>query len=467
MSTARENPEARRNARRGNADSSGDVGCRLSPRLSPHAARWSAEAAVDPGNATEAALVEPRRWMGRRAVGETVIVNGLLVALGLATGILTARLLGPHGRGALALGTAIAGLTTVIVGLGLQQAIAYLVAARRETVEMAASLAIVSGLLAGGFAVAFGWLVVPLVVRDGTAVVVIRLGLLAVPGALIATNVTGLLQGLRLGRRFNLTRLLHPSTYFAGIVGIALIEGTATAQGVAAVFALAAAGSAALACLLLWPSIRHLRVPSRRFTAEAVRYGAVAGIGGAALAANTHLAIPILGALTGLRETGLYAIGLSYAIPVTLVASAIAIHTFPDVAAADAAARTQLIQRRLAMTLAGVLPLAVAATLLAPLLIPVVFGEDFQPAVRPAQILVAAQAFRALAYVLADVARGLGRPGLPSMAEAAGVAATVALLPLVVPELGIEGAALVLTVANAAVAVVTAVGVSRAVHPVT
>jgi O-antigen/teichoic acid export membrane protein len=396
-----------------------------------------------------------------------VVVNGLLLALGLATGILTARLLGPDGRGALALGTAVAGLTTVIVGLGLQQAFAYLVAEKRQTAQMAAGLAMVSGLLAGGFAVALGWLVVPLFVGDATVVLVIRVGLLAVPGSLIASNITGLLQGLRFGRRFNMTRLFQPSAYCAGTVGVALIADAATPQAIVGVYAVAASTNALVGYYLLSPSIRRFRMPSRRFTAAALRYGVVAGIGGAALAANTHLAIPILGALTGLRETGLYAIGLSYAIPVTVVASAIAIHTFPDVAAADRSALAGLVRRRIVITVAGLLPLAMLAALLAPLLIPVVFGQEFRPAVQAAQILVAAQAFRALAYVLADVARGLGRPGLPSMAEMAGVAATVGLLPLVVPELGIEGAAAILAGANVAVTLVIGLGISRPWRPVT
>ena len=393
-----------------------------------------------------------------------MLVNALLLALGLATGILTARLLGPYGRGALALGTAIAGLTTVIVGLGLQQAFAYLVAAKRETAQMAAGLAIVSGLLAGGFAVALGWLVVPLFVSDATVVLVIRVGLLAVPGSLIATNITGLLQGLRFGRRFNMTRLFQPSAYCAGTVGVALIADAATPQAIVGVYAVAASTNALVGSFLLSPSIRRLRMPSRRFTAAALRYGAVAGIGGAALAANTHLAIPILGALTGLRETGFYAVALSYAIPVTLVASAIAIHTLPDVAAADHGGRMRLVRRRLGTTFASLLPMAGAALLLAPVLVPTIFGENFRLAVPAAQMLVVAQGFRAVAYVLADSARGIGRPGLPSGAEAVGVIAAAGLLPIVVPEYGVEGAAVVAAGANAAVAVVIGVGVKRALR---
>jgi O-antigen/teichoic acid export membrane protein len=430
---------------------------REAPDAVPVATNAAAGASVVPVTA-----VESRYWAGRRAVGETAAANAILLALGLASGVLAARLLGPHGRGALALGTAVAGMTTVVVGLGLQQAFAYLVAARRETAQMAASLAVWSGLVGGGLAVIVGWAVVPVLVHGSTVETVVRVGLLAVPGTVITTNVAGLFQGLRLGRLFNATRLAQPAAYFAAIVVVALVADTVTPEALVGAYVAAATVGAAAAYKLLSPTLRRVRLPSRSFTASAARYGVIAGIGGAALTVNTYLAVPVLGAFAGLRETGLYAIGLSYAIPVSVVASAIAIHTFPDVAAADREARPSLIRRRLIITAIGVVPLALGAMVAAPILIPAVFGGDFRPAVAAAQVLVGAQAIRGLSYVLADIGRGLGRPGLPSAAEAAGILVTVGLLPVVVPPFGVIGAAVVVGAANAIVAAVLALGVRRA-----
>jgi O-antigen/teichoic acid export membrane protein len=364
----------------------------------------------------------------------------------------------------LALGVAVAAMTTVIVGLGLQQALTYFAASRRETARLAVSLAVWSGVLAGGISVALGWVLVPALVRDAVVEDVLRIGLLAVPGSVVLTNLTGVFQGLRLGRRFNTTRLLQPSAYCVGMIAVALIADSVTAEALAGVFAAAATASAVIAYGLLSPSVRRVGRLDRRFTATAIRYGAVAGIGAAALVANTHLAVPILGALVGLRETGYYAIALSYATPVSLVASAVAIHTFSDVAAADRGARAHLIRRRLVVTLGSAIPLAVTAALAAPLVVPAVFGEGFRPAVAAAQVLVLAQAFRGLSYVLADIGRGLGRPALPSVAEAGGVLAIFALLPVVVPESGSHGAAEVVAGANALVAIVLLAGVRRALR---
>jgi O-antigen/teichoic acid export membrane protein len=413
--------------------------------------------------AGEGPALEPHHWVGPRAVGETAIVNGVLLVLGLATGVLAARLLGPEGRGALAVGTAVAGLATVAVGFGFPQAFTYLVAGTTETAKMAASLALWSGLVAGGLAVIVGWVMVQVVVQDSTVDKVVRIALVAVPGSVIATNMAGVFQGLRLGRRFNATRLTLPSAYFVGTVGVALIAETATPEEFVGAYAVAATLAAVAAYALLSPTLRHLRLPSRSFVASTVRYGAIAGIGGAALVVNNYLAIPILGAFSGLRETGFYAIGLSYAIPVSVVASAIAIHTFPDVAAAASDARSRLIRRRLVVTSVSLVPLAAGAALAAPLLVPAFFGQEFRPAVSPAQILVGAQCVRGLAYVLADIGRGLGHPGVPSFAEVVGMVTTVGLLPLVVPALGISGAAAVVLVANAIVAFVLLIPIGREV----
>jgi antigen flippase len=393
-----------------------------------------------------------------------VLVNGLLLVLGAVAGVLAARLLGPEGRGALALAIAVAGIMTVIVGLGLQQAFAYLVAARREAAGMAVGLAVWSAALVGGPSVALGWLLVLAFIEDETVLTVVSIGFLAVPGSVIAVNTAGILQGLRLGRRFNASRLVHPTAYCAGVVGAALFASSVTPAVLTSVYAVAATIGAVCAYRLLPPPLRRLPLPSRRFTSAALRYGASAGIGAAALAASTHLAVPFLGALAGLRETGFYAVGLSYAIPVTLFASAIAIHTLPDVAAAELRARSGLVRQRLTITFGTLVPIAVAAMLAAPLLVPAVFGENFRPAVAAAQILVLAQSFRAVAYVLADIGRGLGRPGVPSIAEVAGIVVTIALLPVVVPRFGSEGAAIVVATTTSAVAILMTLGIRKALR---
>jgi O-antigen/teichoic acid export membrane protein len=166
-----------------------------------------------------------------------------------------------------------------------------------------------------------------------------------------------------------------------------------------------------------------------------------------------QLALPVLYATTVAEEVGFYAVGISYAIPVGLITSSIAIHTLSDVAAADRASIAAITRRRLRANAASLGVLGSVWVLAAPLIVPLAFGREFAPAVGAAQLLVIAQAASSITLLQAEVCRALGRPGMASMAEGLGVIGTVALLPVIVPPFGIEGAACAAIAVNVCVTI--------------
>jgi O-antigen/teichoic acid export membrane protein len=394
----------------------------------------------------------PRGWAGRRAIGETTLVNGVLALLGAATGILTARLLGPEGRGLVALGLAVSTIAATLVGLGLQQAFGVLIAARSDRAPEAVGLSLWSGFILGGLTALAGWTLTPLLIPDDHTATLVRLAFLAVPVSLIGGGLTGVLQGLRLGRRFNATRLLAPGAYCVGILLLA-ITGAFSAQGVVIVYVLALVLAALASYALVDRSSRRLAPPSRAFAASAIRYGMVVSIGGIALAVNRQLAIPVLSVAADLRDVGYYAVGMSYALPVGIISVAIALHTLPDIAAVDPAGRIPLVRRRTRSTVISLGAIGGVTVLGAPLLIPLAFGEDFRPAVTTGQLLVVAAALASFVHLQAEIGRGIGRPGLPAAAEGGAVIGTIVLLPLVAPTFGIVGVAAATVGVNALVAV--------------
>ncbi len=100
--------------------------------------------------------------------------------------------------------------------------------------------------------------------------------------------------------------------------------------------------------------------------------------------------------------------------------------------------------RRVGLSVAaGAAPLA----LLSPLVIPVAYGSAFGAAVVPACILLVGLAGEGLAAVAVGYLYGRGRPGLASAATGAGVVVTVALDLLLIPHLGVVGAAVASTLA--------------------
>jgi O-antigen/teichoic acid export membrane protein len=93
---------------------------------------------------------------------------------------------------------------------------------------------------------------------------------------------------------------------------------------------------------------------------------------------------------------------------------------------------------------------------LSPVAVPMIFGADFWAAVPVAQVLFAATLPAAVTTVAGAGLLGIGRPGLSTVAQVTGLAATLVALVLLVPPLGALGAALASLVAYAVVALVMA-----------
>ena len=85
---------------------------------------------------------------------------------------------------------------------------------------------------------------------------------------------------------------------------------------------------------------------------------------------------------------------------------------------------------------------ALLMMLLAPIIIPLVFGTGFQESVYPATVLLIGTVLFGCNYVLANGLRGLGFPQLPSLAEIIALCVTVVGLVLFLSDYGMMGAGL-------------------------
>jgi O-antigen/teichoic acid export membrane protein len=92
---------------------------------------------------------------------------------------------------------------------------------------------------------------------------------------------------------------------------------------------------------------------------------------------------------------------------------------------------------------------ALIVGLLAPWVIPLLFGSDFAGAVAPLLILLPGQVFMNLGNVQAARLEADGRPGAASWAFFTGAVVTVVGVLIAVPIFGIEGAAFVTSVSQA------------------
>jgi O-antigen/teichoic acid export membrane protein len=122
-----------------------------------------------------------------------------------------------------------------------------------------------------------------------------------------------------------------------------------------------------------------------------------------------------------------------------------------------------MLLRVLRMNSIVVLVLVAMQLFATPLLLPLLFGADYRAAVPAALLLVVAGGFSGLNLTLSNGLRGLGHPQTSLIAEVLGLVVTALGLLVLLPPLGILGAAAASLLAYASACGYLAVQLSRAV----
>lgn len=386
-----------------------------------------------------------RRWVtGERGtltanVGARVVA---LVALGIAT-VLVARTGGAVAVGVLTLLRVLPGLAGVLVSCGLPGAVPYFLARSGDQSRTRPTLLALTCLSSG--AAAAVWLVASPVLhvaffRD------LSVGLVAVSATAVASQLPvavgkALLQGGDDLRGANLAIAAEETAFLpAYALLLPFVHGTALLLAALVLADVAVAGWIAVR-LGARGFFRACGRPSVALSREVVSYGLRGQVGGALSLLNLRFDFALLGALAGPAVLGTYAVASKYAellrLP-GLAATYILYPRFTRQGPAVAAARTaRLLPRALVLTVLAAIPLALSAVVVLPL----VYGTQFRPAVLPAVVLVAGLVGEGVAGLLTAYLYADGRPGWNSVAMGAGVVLTVGLDLLLIPRFGAMGAA--------------------------
>jgi O-antigen/teichoic acid export membrane protein len=181
--------------------------------------------------------------------------------------------------------------------------------------------------------------------------------------------------------------------------------------------------------------------PSLTQARRVVRYGLRAQVGTIILLLNARLDFTLVGAMVGARALGIYAVASRFAELLRLPSLAVNYVLYPAYAerggAAAAGEARAMIPRVGWIPIAAAVPLGLAATFL----IPWLYGEPFRAAITPTYVLLLGLSGGAISGVITAFLYGDGRPGLNSLAMAAGLVMTIALDLLLIPPFGVLGAA--------------------------
>ena len=367
--------------------------------------------------------------------------NLFIAATAAIGGILSARLLGPTGRGELAAALVWSATLTVIGTLGLPQALTYFTASRPADVGDIFVTAMVILVAQSIFILAIGHFAVEILSHyQPLAVESIRLYLLSIPFSLLTTYLNTISQGLKRFRLFNAIRVASAAGYICSLLLASIFEVHQAKE---------------IVVLLLWSSIVVaiggmafflLKVkPRGNFRWQQARrllgYGLRSYWGSLSWMANGRLDQFVMSAFTNLNVLGQYAVAVSYASVLFPLSGAFAMILYPRVAEGPKSDAHRRIAKALKLNLLFTGSGAILLGLLGPSLIPSLFGSNFTLSIYPAMILLLGTVFLGCNYVLSDGLRGMGHPLITSISETVGAVVTVLGLFILLPVLGIIGAA--------------------------
>ncbi|MBV9832332.1 MAG: polysaccharide biosynthesis C-terminal domain-containing protein [Marmoricola sp.] len=398
-----------------------------------------------------------RRFSGPlwRQVAGNVSARAIAIAgLTVAT-IMVARASGASGVGSYALLRMLPGLVGVLTVAGLPGALAYFLSPRHRTrVDLWPTIAALS--LAGALVGTAGWIILAPVLRRAffpqeTGLLVTAAGV-TVSTQLVMTLGKTALQGLEDRRGADIV-IAAEEVAFVPFYALALLVLGPVSAAVVWALALAdlAVGLGAWARVARAQRWRRLGLaaaprgivgrPDLGLAKDITSYGLRGQVGGVLNLLNTRLDFAILGAWAGPAVLGSYAIASKYAELLRLPSLALAWITYPRLAALDPGAASRRAVAMVRPALLGVAVAAVPVLLLAGPVTHLLYGDGFDSAVRPAQVLVLGMVLSGAAGAATGYLYGRGRPGLNSAILSLGLAVTVVLDIALIPGHGAMGAA--------------------------
>lgn len=371
-----------------------------------------------------------------------------ILGLGIFTGIASARLLGPQGRGELAAITLWPTVLVLVASLGISHAIVFHVGKRRFALAEIWTASLALWLIQSLAVLAVGWALLPVVLRHyGPESRHLGMVFLAfTPLVMLVCYPASLVQGCLDLMSFALLRAIAPAVYACGLAAL-ILHGRAS---VSEILGVQIAGLCLAASAALWVAFGRMRVGfawNRAACGHLLRFGFKSNLSSLAIYVNQRLDQLLLSLFVAPRELGLYVVAVALASAAGFFPQAVGAVTVATGANLEPDAARLVIARSFRVTLAVLAAGCGALFLVCPWLISLAFGPSFSSAATACRILLPGTVALGLNQVLYDGARALEEPLLPSYSEGVSVAVTVVGLLLLLPRFGFLGAAIASTLA--------------------
>lgn len=391
-----------------------------------------------------------------RNVSITLVAKIIMALVGLATSIILARMLGPDGRGLYALVILSAIIVFRSTHMGIGTGSGYFLGRKRIPYETLAgnwlSLSVLIGFSSLCLALVLAPFVAPLILPS-VPLVLIMVALLSIPFAVILTNFAQLFRANNDFKRFNALELSQPVFFL--IIYVLYVFVVMRRQAVfplagqqfkvvpavmSFLFSFMAAGL--LSVIMTWNRVRLRFRWTRDLVKRAVSFGIQGHLAGVVKFLNLRLDMLLVNIFIDPTHVGYYAISVMVAEKIWYIPDVLSIALHPRVAhGGDEQANrdTSAVSRH---TILIVSAACIAILLLGKPLVALLYSDLFLPAITPLLILLPGILSSSLSRIITSDLMARGYPRVVLWAGLTGLIVNISLNVILIPRIGIAGAAL-------------------------
>lgn len=368
--------------------------------------------------------------------------NLAIMALGMVSGILTARILGPAGRGEIAAAVVWPATIATLGTLGVPDAMVYQ-AGREKRIGpvLAAGLCVgTAQLLLMGL---LGFIVIPrALAAQGPHVIRMSLTYMTfLIYAFVGNYAIGIILGTTRYAVWNGLRLLNPILYFGAML-LLWSFGRVTSENVLRAMLIGPVVTTIVACFVVAKITTGPITFELKAMKSVILYGFDSALSSWPVFLKDNIAQIMMSTVLSSSQLGIYSVSLVAASPISPLFNAFQTIIFPKTAAEpDSAVAKRGLTEDIAkgLWISGLLLIILEITL--PSLIRMCYGIDYSPSIIPAQLLAFAMFLSGLGQMIISGFRGLGMPRAALWGNLLGLAVVALLLPTFLSRWGLIGAA--------------------------
>lgn len=388
---------------------------------------------------------------GARAVAHSVASKVVILGLQAATGILTARALGPAGRGELAAMILWPLFVANITTLGIPSSLIYYLRNRSEERPQLIASGFLMTTVLGIAAAAFTMPLLPLWLHQYSPSVIhaAQLFLITVPICSVTLAGRAVLEA---SHDFSASNAIQIFTPLATLLGLLCFFAVRHFNSLTAGLAYIAASIPAFLFMMfrvrrVCPQFGVVQMSViRRIIGYGIRSYGIDLLGTLALQVDQVLVVSLLIP----SAMGSYVVALSLSRTLNLFQNSVVMVLFPKAAGqtiSDVVAMTgDAVRASGIVTVLCGIPVCLAG----PMLLRLLYGSEYLSAVGALRILVLDVILSGATYVLAQAFMSLNRPGVITILEAIGLSLSIPMMLVLIPRFGIYGAAVSLLTSTVA-----------------